>query len=74
MDSKICTEIEAFKAYADIYPDKCLLLVDTYNVLNSGLPNAIKVFKDLREKGHKPLGIRLDSGDLKYFLISVKML
>mgnify|MGYP002600998954 FL=1 len=44
----------------------CLLLVDTYNVLNSGLPNAIKVFKDLREKGHKPLGIRLDSGDLKY--------
>ena len=42
------------------------LLVDTYNVLNSGLPNAIKVFKDLREKGHKPLGIRLDSGDLKY--------
>lgn len=63
---KFDTEIEAFKAYADIYPDKCLLLVDTYNVLNSGLPNAIKVFKDLREKGHKPLGIRLDSGDLKY--------
>ena len=63
---KFDTEVEAFKAYADIYPDKCLLLVDTYNVLNSGLPNAIKVFKDLREKGHKPLGIRLDSGDLKY--------
>lgn len=50
MDSKFDTEIEAFKAYADIYPDKCLLLVDTYNVLNSGLPNAIKVFKDLEKK------------------------
>lgn len=63
---KFDTELEAFEAYADIYPDKCLLLVDTYNVLNSGLPNAIKVFKDLREKGYKPLGIRLDSGDLQY--------
>lgn len=63
---KFDTELDAFKAYADIYPDKCLLLVDTYNVLNSGLPNAIKVFKDLREKGHKPMGIRLDSGDLQY--------
>lgn len=63
---KFDTELEAFEAYAGIYPDKCLLLIDTYNVLNSGLPNAIKVFKDLREKGHKPLGIRLDSGDLHY--------
>lgn len=63
---KFDTELEAFQAYADIYPDKCLLLVDTYNVLNSGLPNAVKVFKDLREKGYKPLGIRLDSGDLQY--------
>lgn len=63
---KFDTELEAFEAYADIYPDKCLLLVDTYSVLNSGLPNAIKVFKDLRSKGHKPAGIRLDSGDLQY--------
>ncbi|MGL4912032.1 MAG: nicotinate phosphoribosyltransferase [Romboutsia sp.] len=63
---KFDTELESFEAYADIYPDKCLLLVDTYNVLNSGLPNAIKVFKDLRDKGHKPMGIRLDSGDLQY--------
>ena len=63
---KFDTELESFKAYADIYPDKCLLLVDTYSVLNSGLPNAIKVFKDLRSKGHEPLGIRLDSGDLQY--------
>ncbi|MGL5315512.1 MAG: nicotinate phosphoribosyltransferase [Peptostreptococcaceae bacterium] len=63
---KFDTELESFQAYADIYPDKCLLLVDTYSVLNSGLPNAIKVFKDLRSKGHKPGGIRLDSGDLQY--------
>ena len=63
---KFDTELEAFQAYADIYPDKCLLLVDTYNVLNSGLPNSVKVFKDLKEKGYKPLGIRLDSGDLQY--------
>lgn len=63
---KFDTELEAFNAYADIYPDKCLLLVDTYNVLDSGLPNAIKVFKHLKNKGHKPLGIRLDSGDLQY--------
>ena len=63
---KFDTELEAFKAYADIYPDKCLLLVDTYSVLNSGLPNAIKVFKDLRDRGHNPTGIRLDSGDLQY--------
>lgn len=63
---KFDTELESFEAYADVYPDKCLLLVDTYNVLNSGVPNAIKVFKDLSSKGYKPLGIRLDSGDLKY--------
>lgn len=63
---KFDTELEAFEAYADIYPDKCLLLVDTYNVLNSGLPNAIKIFRDLKKNGYKPLGIRLDSGDLQY--------
>lgn len=60
------TEIEAFRKYAEIYPDKCILLVDTYDTLKSGVPNAIKVFKELREKGYKPLGIRLDSGDLAY--------
>lgn len=61
------SELEAFRAYAEIYPDSCLLLVDTYDTLNSGLPNAITVFKEMREKGHKPVGIRLDSGDLAYF-------
>ena len=60
------TEYDAFKAYADAYPDNCLLLVDTYDTLRSGVPNAIKVFKELREKGHAPKGIRLDSGDLAY--------
>lgn len=60
------SEYEAFKAYADIYPDACLLLVDTYDTLKSGVPNAIKVFNELRKKGHEPKGIRLDSGDLAY--------
>ncbi len=59
-------ELTAFRAYADMYPDGCLLLVDTYNTLKSGVPNAITVFKELREKGHEPMGIRLDSGDLAY--------
>lgn len=60
------SEYEAFKAYADTYPDATLLLVDTYDTLRSGIPNAIKVFKELRAKGKKPIGIRLDSGDLSY--------
>ena len=60
------TEYEAFRAYADAYPNNCLLLVDTYDTLRSGVPNAIKVFKELKEKGYKPKGIRLDSGDLAY--------
>ena len=60
------SEIDAFRAYAKMYPDSCLLLVDTYNTLKSGVPNAIKVFEELRAAGHKPLGIRLDSGDLAY--------
>lgn len=59
-------EIDAFRAYAKIFPDTSLLLVDTYDTLKSGVPNAIKVFEELREKGHKPVGIRLDSGDLAY--------
>ncbi len=60
------TEIDAFRAYADIYPNATMLLVDTYNTLESGVPNAIKVFKELRAKGYEPVGIRLDSGDLAY--------
>ena len=60
------SELEAFRAYARSFPTGCLLLVDTYDTLKSGVPNAIKVFKELRASGHEPVGIRLDSGDLAY--------
>ena len=61
-------EYHAFRAYADLYPDSCTLLVDTYDTLRSGVPNAIRVFEELRAEGHMPkhYGIRLDSGDLAY--------
>jgi nicotinate phosphoribosyltransferase len=62
-------ELEAFRAYADVYPDDCLLLVDTIDTLESGIPNAIRVFEELRRKGHHPVGIRLDSGDLAFLSI-----
>jgi nicotinate phosphoribosyltransferase len=68
-------EIGAFRAYADVYPDDCALLVDTINTIESGIPNAIKVFEELKRKGHEPVGIRLDSGDLAYLSIqAAKML
>lgn len=68
-------ELAAFQAYADSYPDDCLLLVDTINTLESGLPHAIQVFEKLRARGHKPVGIRLDSGDLAYLAVqAAKML
>ncbi len=60
------SELEAFRAYARIYPTNTLLLVDTYDTLHSGVPNAIKVFDEMKAKGLKPIGIRLDSGDLAY--------
>lgn len=59
-------EITAFRTYARHYPDASILLVDTYDTLKSGVPNAIKVAKELEEKGHKLIAIRLDSGDLAY--------
>jgi nicotinate phosphoribosyltransferase len=62
-------ELEAFRAYASVYPDDCLLLVDTIDTLESGIPNAITVFQELDRKGHKPVGIRLDSGDLAFLSI-----
>ena len=61
-------ELTAFRAYARLYPTACILLVDTYDTLKSGVPNAIKVFQEMKEAGI-PLtfyGIRLDSGDLAY--------
>ncbi|NLK22112.1 MAG: nicotinate phosphoribosyltransferase [Epulopiscium sp.] len=61
-------ELSAFREYAKIFPDACILLVDTYDTLKSGVPNAIQVFKELKEKNinSKLIGIRLDSGDLAY--------
>lgn len=61
------SELDAFRAYARMYPKQCTLLVDTYNVLKSGVPNAIKVFdEELLPLGLRPAGIRLDSGDITY--------
>ncbi|MBQ8932888.1 MAG: nicotinate phosphoribosyltransferase [Lachnospiraceae bacterium] len=67
-------ELDAFRAYAKLYPDACTLLIDTYDTLNSGLPNAITVFKEMRDAGIKPkkYGIRMDSGDLAYLSKKVK--
>ena len=62
-------ELGAFRAYADVFPDDCLLLVDTVDTLESGVPNAIRVFEELRRAGHAPVGIRLDSGDLAYLAV-----
>lgn len=67
------TEYEAFKAYAEVYPDNCVLLIDTYNVLESGVQNAIKVAKEVLEPMGKRLkGIRIDSGDLAYLTKKVR--
>lgn len=61
------SEYEAFRAYAEVYPDNCTLLVDTYNVLKSGIPNAIRVFNEvLVPNGYRPKGVRIDSGDIAY--------
>lgn len=60
------TEVEAFEAYADAFPDQCIFLVDTYDTVN-GIKNAIKVGDGLRSKGKEMVGIRIDSGDLAYF-------
>lgn len=61
------SEYEAFKSYAEIYPENCTLLVDTYNVVKSGIPNAIKVFQEvILPKGLRPKGVRIDSGDIAY--------
>lgn len=67
-------ELAAFRAYAEVYPDNCLLLVDTVDTLGSGVPNAITVFEELRRQGHRPVGIRLDSGDLAYLSIQAAKL
>jgi nicotinate phosphoribosyltransferase len=68
------SELEAFRAYAESYPDDCLLLVDTIDTLQSGVPNAIRIFEELRTRGHSPMGIRLDSGDLAYLAVQSAVL
>lgn len=61
------SEYDAFKKYAQLYPNNCVLLVDTYNVAKSGIPNAIKVFNEvLKPMGIRPKGVRIDSGDIAY--------
>lgn len=69
-------EYTAFKTYANLYPDNCTLLVDTYDTLKSGIPNAIRVFKEAKESGKmfKKYGIRLDSGDLAYLSKKARMM
>jgi len=66
------SELEAFRAYAKTYPSKTMLLLDTYDTLGSGIVNAITVFKELREQGYEPLGVRLDSGDLEFLSKEVR--
>lgn len=67
-------ELSAFRAYAKLYPDACILLIDTYDTLDSGLVNAITVFREMRQAGIRPkrYGIRMDSGDLAYLSKKVK--
>lgn len=65
-------ELSAFRAYADCFPDSCILLIDTYDTLRSGLPNALTVARELRDKGHDIVGVRLDSGDLAYLSKKVR--
>ena len=68
------TELDAFRAYAKVYPDACTLLVDTFHVLKSGVPNAITVFNELKAAGHVPQGIRIDSGDIAYLSKKARMM
>ncbi|GAA6755163.1 nicotinate phosphoribosyltransferase [Thermus thalpophilus] len=65
------TEEDAFQAFAEVFPDDTILLLDTVDTLHSGLPHALKVFERLRRKGHRPVGVRIDSGDLAYLAIQV---
>lgn len=68
-------EYNAFKSYANAYPDKCMLILDTYNTLESGIKNAIKVFKkEIIPKGFRPFGVRIDSGDITYLSKKIRNL
>ncbi|MBN2635467.1 MAG: nicotinate phosphoribosyltransferase [Prolixibacteraceae bacterium] len=66
------SELEAFRAYAKTHPENTILLVDTINTLKSGIPNAIKVAKEMEKEGHRLFGVRLDSGDLAFLSIRAR--
>ena len=65
-------ELAAFRAYAETFPDSCILLLDTFDTLHSGLPHAITVARELNRRGHRLRGVRLDSGDLAYLARRVR--
>jgi nicotinate phosphoribosyltransferase len=65
-------ELTAFRKYAEIFPDSCILLVDTYDTLKNGIPNAITVARELRARGYALYGVRIDSGDLAYLSIETR--
>ncbi|GLV48252.1 nicotinate phosphoribosyltransferase [Thermus sp. LT1-2-5] len=65
------SEEDAFQAFAEVFPDDTILLLDTVDTLHSGLPHALRVFEALRKKGHRPVGVRIDSGDLAHLAILV---
>ena len=65
-------ELTAFRRYAESFPDRCVLLIDTYDTLKSGLPNAITVAGELKARGHSMVGVRIDSGDLAYLSRQVR--
>ncbi|MBN2401639.1 MAG: nicotinate phosphoribosyltransferase [Spirochaetes bacterium] len=66
------SELEAFRKFAEIYPERCILLVDTFNTLKSGIPNAITVFNELKKIKPALMGVRIDSGDLEYLSIEAR--
>ena len=69
------SELEAFRVYARQYPENCVLLIDTFSTLKSGLPNAIKVFKEeILPRGFRPAGVRIDSGDITYLSKKVRQI
>jgi len=65
-------ELTAFRKYAEVFPDSCILLTDTYDTLKSGIPNAITVARELRARGHSMSGVRIDSGDLAYLSVETR--
>jgi nicotinate phosphoribosyltransferase len=65
-------ELTAFRKYAEVFPDSCILLADTYDTLKSGIPNAITVARELSQLGHSMAGVRIDSGDLAYLSVETR--